>query len=125
MPAQENLEQWSQQIPFGKPRSEADKHFAERNNDTGAWRSVLISTEVTDQGKRTVYRYRWDRKAFYLDADVARYDLTFVDDALIKFERVLSGSASHSAPSVKSGMGFLCKDAIARGDESAIRVHCN
>lgn len=47
---------------------------------------------------------------------------------LIKFERVNPEHSSQQRSSQplggSSGMGFLCKDAIARGDEGGIRVHC-
>lgn len=123
MPTQEGYAEWAKQVPLGKDKAEADKHFAQRNNDTGRWKSSLISSELTNEGNRSVYRYGWKRNASYSDANVFYYDLTFIADRLIKFEWV---NPEHSSQPLRGslGMGFLCKDAIARGDEGGIRVHC-
>ena len=37
----------------------------------------------------------------------------------------LQGKANKQSSGSSSGMSFLCKDAISRGDSGAINVHCN
>jgi len=124
MPTQDNTGRWLQEMPFGKPRSEADKHFVLRNSDTGFWKAKMISTEVTTQGTRSIYRYQWipSHQLFY-DIYEGEYDLIFVDDKLVKFEKV-SERTNNSTQQEKQGLGFLCKEAIARGDRGAMTVHC-
>jgi len=124
MPVQDNVDQWLQEIPFGKSKNETDKYFALRNTDSGSWTAKMINSEVTTQGTRRVYRYQWvSRHPFFYDIYEGEYDFIFVDDKLVKFERVAK-SENNSVPQDKQGLGFLCKDAIARGDRGAMLVHC-
>ena len=123
-PTQEGKAEWAQQFPLGKDKAAADQHFEKRNNKTGSYKSYAINSELTSDGTRTVYRYDWVPQHPYITATYWHYDLTFVNDALIKFEA--KDSARPAQPTGgNTGMGFLCKDAIARGDQGGIRTHCN
>ncbi len=128
MPTQEDVDRWLEQMPLGGTKRDTDQHFASRDNQTGRWESSLLNTELTEHGKRATYRYHWvTASSFYLSSDVYRYDLIFLEDRLIRFERAgvtsSGGLQVESAPSTGK-VNYLCKDAVARGDEGAIRTYC-
>ncbi len=52
---------------------------------------------------------------------IEQWDLVFKNNKLIGWKYVTGDSSSSVGD---RGVGFLCNDAIARGDELAIRVHC-
>lgn len=86
MPIQEGKAEWAQQFPLGKDKAAADQHFEKRNNKTGSYKSSAINSELTSDGTRTVYRYYWVPQHPYITGTYWYYYLTFVNDALIKFE---------------------------------------
>ncbi len=124
-PTQEGKAEWAQQFPLGKDKAAADQHFEKRNNETGRWASAALSSELTNDGTRAVYRYYWVREPLHREEYIWFYDLTFVNEMLIKFEAVNPMTLSRQGSGGNTGMGFLCKDAIARGDQGGIRTHCN
>lgn len=133
MPTQEGKAEWGQNFPLGKNKAEADEHFALRNNETGRWESALESSELSNEGPRSRYRYHWVRNTSYSARNIFYYDLTFVGDKLIKvevidperFSEMGNSQQRTSSPSESNtGMTFMCKEAIARGDKGAIRIYC-
>ncbi|MBI3611024.1 MAG: hypothetical protein HY204_10030 [Nitrospirae bacterium] len=88
--------------------------------EEGTFRVVERRSET--DGVVEVRRYRAKNSITYNYIDSRAWDLVFKDGKLTGWKEV---TRAPSASSGNGGMGFLCKDAIARGDDMAIRVHCN
>lgn len=105
------------QLPIGATSDEVDQMLKEASYN-------VIERKNEPDGFVEVRRYRVKDEISYNYHDSRQWDLTFKDGKLISW-KYLGKNIEGNASRKDEGMGFLCKDAISRGDKGGIFVHCN
>lgn len=120
-------------IRLGMSKAEVEEYFAEQNNRTGQWKSVLVGQRNSEKGIESIFIYKWQSSSEgyrHVVQEIPIYELIFRGDELVSYKQVGSLGRHKSSMSIgigtqpKQGMSFMCKDAISRGDQGGIFVFC-